>query len=192
LVGSCRPYSREALPADSCRRHPGQPFRPDPSIPNLVAAIPCRVAVAWLGRAEHRHSAVTAATCWACRPCWVAENSAAAPACHPCWAAASAAASVAATASVASADEPASVVAPASEAAAASADGPASAAPRAVPSERLVAPWVQLDAPSVPPDDRRHPGLPGHAGHHAQPREKRRAPSRRHMQAIGAFQSPFR
>lgn len=135
--------------------------------------IPCRAAAAWRGPVESRRSAAKAATYWERRPCWAAGNSAAAPACHPCWAAASGAA-------VASAAVPAFVAVPA-------AAGTASADAASVP----------LGVPSGPPDatspvGRRRPRLLGHAARRAPQRERQPAPSRRHKQAIVAFQSPFR
>ena len=176
---TCRRHSQEARPAGSYRRHRGHPA---PSIPNPDAVIPCQAVAAFRGPAAHQRSAATVATCWACRPYWAAENSAAVPACHPCWAAASAVAA-------------ASGVVPASEAAAAS--GVVTASEAAVASGVVTAfadaASTLPDEPSAPPDatsldGRRPPRLPCHAGHRAPRQEQQQAPSRRHTQAIGAFQ----
>jgi len=171
---TCRRHSQEARPAGSYRRHRGHPA---PSIPNPDAAIPYLDAAAFRGPAARQRSAATVATCWACRPYWAAENSAAVPACHPCWAAA------------------ASGVVPASAAAAASAVVPAfeAAVASGVVTAFADAASTLPDEPSAPPDatsldGRRPPRLPCHAGHRAPRQEQRQAPSRRHMQAIGAFQ----
>ena len=171
---TCRRHSQEARRAGSCRQHRGHPA---PSILGLDAVIPCQASAAFRGPASHQRSAATVATCWACRPYWAAENSAAVPACHPCWAAA------------------ASGVVPASAAAVASADGPASEAAVAsgVVTASVDAEPTPPDEPSAPPDatsldGRRPPRLPCHAGHRAPRQEQRQAPSRRHTQAIGAFQ----